>query len=119
MSHESARSDKSIISKDEANKTDMSTSGAAAMDVPITEIPATSPVMSLTTASSEGQERKRNRLAFNKSIEPPSTSAKVDAEKAISTSSKRRRKSWTSLKEIAKSSEHDSRTANLSIPFFL
>ncbi|XP_028760711.1 uncharacterized protein LOC114739484 [Neltuma alba] len=106
-SHESGKPEKRIMNKDEANETNMFVSQAtAATDVPTIHSPAL-----------EGSKRKRNRLGSNKASEPPSMSAKKDAEKTISTSSKRRRKSWTSLNQIAQSSEHHSRIANLSVPF--
>lgn len=114
--HESGKSGKGIMNKDEANETNVLASQAAATAVPTIHGPATSPSTSLTTAL-EGSKRKRNRLGSNKASEPASMSAKKDAEKAISSSSKRKSKSWTSLNEIAQSSEQKSRIANLSIPF--
>lgn len=114
MLRESARLEKDIISKDEDNERDTFASRAAATDVPIIDSPMTPPVGKLTnTTLLEGNKRKRNnRLATKKAIEPASLSAKA-AEKTAG-SSRKRRKSWTSLKEIAQSSER-----NMSIPFFL
>ncbi|XP_054810895.1 uncharacterized protein LOC129312360 [Prosopis cineraria] len=116
LSHESGKSEEEIMNKDEANDTNHSASRVAAIDVATIHGPATPPVPSLTTAL-EGSKRKRNGLGSNKASELASMSAQKDAGKATNTSSKRRRKSWTSLKEIAQSSEHNSSIANLSIPF--
>ncbi|KAF7810287.1 RNase P Rpr2/Rpp21 subunit domain protein [Senna tora] len=101
--HQSSRLEEGIIKKDEANETDMFASRASSMDVPVIDSPATPPSLSLNTGLLGGKKRKG-----------------IDAGKTISTSSKRRRKSWTGLKETAQNSENNnSRVVNLSIPFFL
>ncbi|XP_073131102.1 uncharacterized protein [Henckelia pumila] len=67
-------------------------------------------------------KRKRNRSSAKKATEPAEgNSTAADAEKNRCTSSKRRRKFWTSLKEIAQNAEHDSikRFTNLTIPLFM
>ncbi|KAL5080437.1 hypothetical protein RYX36_008858 [Vicia faba] len=69
----------------------------------------------------EAKKRSRNNSASKNTFETPSMSARVEAVKTQSTASKRRKKSWTSLKEIAQSKERDNsgELANLTIPFFL
>ncbi|KAL3812420.1 hypothetical protein ACJIZ3_013688 [Penstemon smallii] len=88
---------------------------------PETSLPETPlPKNGLTLLDSK--RRKRNRSIAKKVPDPESTSTAVDAEKnTIGASSKRRRKSWTSLKEIAQSSVKDTSKnfANLTIPFLI
>ncbi|XP_073127767.1 uncharacterized protein [Henckelia pumila] len=69
----------------------------------------------------DSNRRKRNRPSAKKAAEPDGNSTAADTEKSRCTSSKRRRKSWTSLKEIAQNAEHDSikRFNNLTIPLFM
>ena len=101
-SHDNGKSEQGIMNKDGANETHMFASQAA--DTNVSTIPRLATPPSLSTAL-EGSKRKRNRLGSNKASEPASMSAKKDAEKATITSSKRRRKSWTSLNEIARRSD--------------
>ncbi|KAG8374954.1 hypothetical protein BUALT_Bualt10G0049200 [Buddleja alternifolia] len=75
---------------------------------PATPLPAT--CLSLL----DSKRRKRSRSVAKKAAEPETD----DAEKSLHESSKRRRKTWTSLKEIA-SSEHGKKLSNLTIPFFI
>ncbi|KAL8531413.1 hypothetical protein ACS0TY_008136 [Phlomoides rotata] len=65
----------------------------------------------------DSKRRKRNR-STKKVVESEPT---AEADKSLHVSSKRRKKSWTSLKEIAESSWNDvgNKTTNLSIPFFI
>ncbi|KAK4276265.1 hypothetical protein QN277_019233 [Acacia crassicarpa] len=114
-SHESGKSGKQVTNKDEANETNVFALQVAAAEVPAKHCPATPPITSVGTAL-DGSKRKRCKMGSNKATEPTSMSVKKDAEKATSTSSKRRRKSWTGLNEIAQSSENNSRIAKLSIP---
>ncbi|PIN15107.1 hypothetical protein CDL12_12257 [Handroanthus impetiginosus] len=75
------------------------------------------PVPSTCLSLLDSKRRKRNRSGAKKVAEPETSATVTDAEK-----SKKRRKSWTSLKEIAESSEHDigkKKLTNLSIPFFI
>ncbi|EEF51185.1 uncharacterized protein LOC8266470 [Ricinus communis] len=69
----------------------------------------------------DAKRRKRNRSGAKRSEESDNTNAAKDGERTGNASSKRKRKSWTSLKEIAESKEHDStqNVANLAIPFFI
>lgn len=63
--------------------------------------------------------KKRRKSGNNNSAESESNSAVTD-DKTVGVSSRRRRTSWTSLKEIAERSEDDNgRMANLTIPFSL
>ncbi|XP_061337307.1 uncharacterized protein LOC133284320 [Gastrolobium bilobum] len=118
ITHGSSKLEKSIISKDEANEIDMFTSRALAKDVALIDSLATPPSTSTTTLL-EGKKRRRNSLTSKKAIEMSGMSAKVEVAKSLSTASKRR-KSWTSLKEIAQSNQHEnSQVVNLTIPFFL
>jgi len=81
--------------------------------------PAT-PLSTVTVTSLlDSKKRKRNRTGSKKK-EPQDGSSMTDAEKAVSTSSKRKKKSWTSLKEIAESQSSNSRKfSNISVPFIL
>ncbi|KAK3005766.1 hypothetical protein RJ639_017578 [Escallonia herrerae] len=110
----SARSEQGT--KVEINRTDKTASPDIGKDDSATKSPET-PLMTLL----EQKKRKRNRSASKKSVESGSSSVPVDTEKAVSTSCKRRRKSWTSLKDIAESSDHgNSRSINnVVIPFFM
>lgn len=63
----------------------------------------------------DAKRRKRNRSGSKKLAE--ARGADVQASPSA-TSSKRRRKSWTSLKEIAESHELDRNITNLKIPLF-
>ncbi|XP_027092305.1 uncharacterized protein [Coffea arabica] len=65
------------------------------------------------------RKRKRTRSGSKKIVESESSSVPVDAKKASIPSSKRKRKSWTSLKDIAECSDQDSSRnfTNLAIPF--
>ncbi|KAH9686381.1 Bromo-adjacent (BAH) domain-containing protein [Citrus sinensis] len=61
--------------------------------------------------------KKRRKSGNNNSAESESNSAVTD-DKTVGVSSRRRRTSWISLKEIAERSEDDNgRMANLTIPF--
>ncbi|KAL5816581.1 hypothetical protein ACOSQ3_024959 [Xanthoceras sorbifolium] len=105
-------------SKDEVTKVDEIALPAIAGDAPASNSPVT-PVRTKITL--EGTKRKRNKSGNKKPAESESNSAMVDAEKTVCASSKRRRNSWTSLKEIAERSEHDNsqNITNLTIPFSL
>ncbi|KAK4842803.1 hypothetical protein QYF36_000310 [Acer negundo] len=105
-------------SKDKVSKLDEVTLPAIAGDAPVSNCPVT-PVRTKLTL--EVTKRKRNKSGTKKPPESESTSAVVDAEKTAGTSTKRRRKSWTSLKEIAERSGHDNsrNITNLTIPFSL
>ncbi|XP_015170306.1 uncharacterized protein [Solanum tuberosum] len=81
--------------------------------------PAT-PLSTVTVTSLlDSKKRKRNRTGSKKK-EPQDGSSMTDAEKTVSTSSKRKKTSWTSLKEIAESQSSNSRKFfNISVPFIL
>ncbi|KAH0648822.1 hypothetical protein KY285_034070 [Solanum tuberosum] len=79
------------------------------------------PLSTITVTSLlDSKKRKRNRTGSKKKVEPrDGSSSMTDAEKTVSTSSKRK-KSWTSLKEIAESQSSNSRKfSNISVPFIL
>ncbi|XP_019445185.1 PREDICTED: uncharacterized protein LOC109348999 [Lupinus angustifolius] len=118
IKHEPSKLENSIISKDEVNETDVLASQVVAKGpTHIDDSSATPSSIGIPTLL-EGNKRKKNSTS-KKAAETPSMSAKV-GDKTVGASSKRRRKSWTSLKEIAQRNEFDkSRVANLTIPFFL
>ncbi|KAK3434349.1 hypothetical protein EUGRSUZ_D01846 [Eucalyptus grandis] len=74
-----------------------------------------SPSTPLTKTLLDGKRQKRSRSGAKRPTQPES----ADAEATAGASSKRRKKSWMSLKEIAESSEHGAsrNIASLKIPF--
>ncbi|KZV31542.1 hypothetical protein F511_07393 [Dorcoceras hygrometricum] len=99
-----------------------------AVAFPITETPSVEPSSPSTPLLTKGlslldaKMRKRNRRSAKQVAEREgSSTAAAAAEKSICKSSKRRRKSWTSLKEIAQNAENDTikKFAILTIPFFM
>lgn len=91
---------------------------AIAEDSPISNSPIT-PLNSKITL--EGKKRRRGKPGTKNSSETESNSAITD-DKTVSASSKRKRRtSWTSLKEIAERRENDDgqNITNLPIPFSL
>ena len=117
--HESSKLEKHVVSKDETGEKDVFASKVVVKDVPNLNGSETPPNKS-TPPLLEGKKRRRNSSTSKSAIETPSMSARVDVTRTQSTSTKRRKKSWTSLKEIAQSKERDnSRVASLAIPFFL
>ncbi|XP_059276201.1 uncharacterized protein LOC132030539 [Lycium ferocissimum] len=109
----------SVSSTDKDNKTDVVVSseivGDDPMASPATPLP-TVPVTSLL----DSKRMKRNRTGSKKKVEPQDGSSTTDAEKTVATSSKRKKKSWRSLKEIAESQSSNSRNfSNISVPFIL
>ncbi|XP_011080956.1 uncharacterized protein LOC105164092 [Sesamum indicum] len=86
-----------------------------------TSSPAT-PLPTTALSLLDSKRRKRTRSGVKKAAAPETISTAADAEKSINASSKRRKKSWTSLKEIAESSEHEiskKKLTNSTIPFFI
>ncbi|KAL3635554.1 hypothetical protein CASFOL_020101 [Castilleja foliolosa] len=86
-----------------------------------TRSPATPlPISGLSLLDSK--MRKRNRSNAKKVAEPKTSLTEADEEKSKQGASKRRRKTWTSLKEIAQSGGIDNskkQLTNLTIPFFI
>ncbi|KAJ1431370.1 RNAse P, Rpr2/Rpp21 subunit [Sesbania bispinosa] len=118
IAHESAKLEEGILSKDVASEIDVFPSQVVAKDIALIDGLATPPSTSATML--EGKKRRRNSSTFMKSVETASMPTKVEVAKTLSTVSKSRRKSWTSLKEIAQNNEHEnSQVTNLTIPFFL
>ncbi|XP_024997060.1 uncharacterized protein LOC112529869 [Cynara cardunculus var. scolymus] len=60
----------------------------------------------------ESKMKKRNRSGAKKT-----TALESVTEKSVNTSNRRRRKSWSSLKEIAESNDNNKRLMNLTVPF--
>jgi hypothetical protein len=116
--HESSKSVKKILGKDEAGKINAFGSEVVAKDATLTNGLQT-PQSTSTPILLEGKKRSRNSSAFKNTFQTPSMSARVEGAKTQSTSSKRRKRSWTSLKEIAQSKHDNSQVASLTIPFFL
>ncbi|XP_059460662.1 uncharacterized protein LOC132189863 [Corylus avellana] len=120
MLQKCASLEKSSRSKDDISKTDEIASPTFAGEIPTTDSPAT-PLVRSGTILLDAKRRKRNRSISKKPAGTESNSTPTDVEKAASTSNKRRKKSWTSLREIADSADHDSspKITNLTIPFCL
>ncbi|KAI8569562.1 hypothetical protein RHMOL_Rhmol02G0288000 [Rhododendron molle] len=116
----SVNSEKSAMSNPEVKRTDEIASPAMTTEDLVTETPAT-PSVSTCTTLLEAKRRKRNRSASKKAAEPESNSAALDAEKSVGTSNKRKKKPWTSLKEIAEHSERGNNRSltHLAIPFLI
>ncbi|KDP25441.1 hypothetical protein JCGZ_20597 [Jatropha curcas] len=112
MPQKSANLEKVTKSKDEIITIDEITLSKTSADSSITNCPATPSVRSGSTLL-DAMRRKRNRSGSKKS---ESNDSAEDGERTVGMSSKRKRKAWTSLKEIA---EHDCTrsVANLTIPF--
>ncbi|KAJ4712067.1 RNAse P, Rpr2/Rpp21 subunit [Melia azedarach] len=113
---------KDTKSKDEVCKVDEIALPAIARESPTCSSPTTPSVKTKITL--EAKKRRRNKLGTKTPAEYESKSAITDTEKTTVVSTKRKRKSWTSLKEIAERSEHDNgqnsqNIANLAIPFSL
>ncbi|KAG5563241.1 hypothetical protein RHGRI_005855 [Rhododendron griersonianum] len=116
----SVNSEKPTMSNPEVKRTDEIASPAMTTVDLVTETPAT-PSVSTCTTLLEAKRRKRNRSASKKAAEPESNSAALDAEKSVGTSNKRKKKPWTSLKEIAEHSERGNNRSlrHLAIPFLI
>ncbi|KAL3498840.1 hypothetical protein ACH5RR_041572 [Cinchona calisaya] len=84
---------------------------------PVNSSPMTPTPMTKVGALLDMNKRKRNRSGSMKTAEPGNNSVPTDAEKASIAPSKRKRKSWTSLKDIAERNEQN--FATLSIPFHI
>ncbi|KAI3877794.1 hypothetical protein MKW98_025365 [Papaver atlanticum] len=86
-------------------------------DVASEKIPTT-PLNKVPVLLLDSKRKKRTR-SHNKQVANESNSPTPDAEKVSTTSNKRRRKSWSSLKELAEANERKNGIANLKIPFCL
>ncbi|TMX03709.1 hypothetical protein EJD97_014757 [Solanum chilense] len=101
-----------------------STTDATVSSELVGDDPMAGPATPLSTVSVtsllDSKKRKRNRTGSKKKGETQDGSSMTDAEKTVSTSSKRKKKSWTSLKEIAESQSNNSKKfSNISVPFIL
>lgn len=120
ISHPAVSSEKGISVKDEVNKNDETALPAISRDTPIAESPTIPDGVRTGTSLLDSKRRKRNRSAAKKPAEPENSSTPLDAEKTASKSNKRRRKTWTSLKELASGNEHCNKNiTNLKIPFLI
>ncbi|GMP76193.1 hypothetical protein CsSME_00032974 [Camellia sinensis var. sinensis] len=118
----SVKLDEGATGNKEVKKVDEIASPAITTDDPVIDSPApATPSVKTGPTLLEGKRRKRNRSGAKKAAESESNSATTVAENSVSAANKRKRKSWTSLKEIAESSEHGNRQnlSNLTIPFFI
>ncbi|KAL2505854.1 RNAse P [Abeliophyllum distichum] len=96
---------------------------AAAVQGPSTSSPAT-PLPRTGISLLESKRRKRSRSCIKKVSQTESSPRDANAENTSSASNKRKRKSWTSLKDIAKdiaesSKNDDTKLTNLTIPIFI
>ncbi|KAI3920147.1 hypothetical protein MKX01_017804 [Papaver californicum] len=86
-------------------------------DVASEKSPAT-PLNKVPMLLLDSKRRKRTR-SHNKQVATESNSTNTDAEKVSRSSNRRRRKSWSSLKELAEANERKNDITNLAIPFRL
>ncbi|KAL1294916.1 hypothetical protein HN51_055761 [Arachis hypogaea] len=111
ITHESSKSGKGIIGEDNTKEADAFASSVTDKDVSVVDSPATPSSVSATTS----KKRKSK-----KTLEASSASVESEASKTQGTASKKRKRSWTSLKKLVQSNDHDnSDDANLKIPFLL
>ncbi|MED6149454.1 hypothetical protein PIB30_062629 [Stylosanthes scabra] len=111
ITNESSKLEKGIICEDNAKEADASASRVADKDVSFVDSPATPSGISSTTS-----KKRKSKTT----LEGSSVSAKTEASKTQGTKSKKRKRTWTSLKEHALSNDCDnSDVANLKIPFVL
>ncbi|XP_058083290.1 uncharacterized protein LOC131231195 [Magnolia sinica] len=89
-------------------------------EITIENSPAT-PFKRVGSALSVEKKWKRCRSGPKKTVGNENSSASMETGKATSGSSKRRRKAWSSLKEIAENNERESarEIGNLTIPFHI
>ncbi|KAK4761553.1 hypothetical protein SAY87_029437 [Trapa incisa] len=93
--------------------------GISEMGSPVVKGVEVSPATPLTKLL-DAKRRKRNRSGSKKPAEAQSADVQASMSAASSkNSSKRKRKYWTSLKEIAESNGRDSNISHLKIPFIL
>ncbi|XP_008238833.1 PREDICTED: uncharacterized protein LOC103337456 [Prunus mume] len=107
--------------EDEVTIVNEMASSAIGGEIPTVDSPETPKVRTGPTLLLGGKRRKRNKSVSKKPAEPENSPNPTDAENTGSMSNKRRRKKWTSLKEIAESSEHKNirNISDLTIPFFV
>lgn len=94
----------------------MEVSNSAAMEGEV--LPLDSPATPLVRTLLDMKKKKRNKSGSKRPMEPDSLSINGNSEASGGASSKKRRKSWTSLKEIAEANEQSRNIDNLKIPFF-
>lgn len=91
---------------------------ATAVEGPSTSSAGT-PLPRLGVSLLESMRRKRSRSSIKKVSQTENSPADANAENSVSASKKRKRKSWTSLKDIVESRKDDAyqKLTNLTIPF--
>ncbi|XVF51486.1 hypothetical protein PTKIN_Ptkin04bG0189000 [Pterospermum kingtungense] len=90
-------------SKDDLGKVDVTSAIAKAAENPMTDGPVTPLEKGRTLL--DGKKRNRNKSGTKRPAESEKNPTTPDVEKTIGASSKRRRKSWMSLREIVEISE--------------
>ena len=109
---------KSTAGEDKVSRSNEITSSTIHEEIPTVDSPATPMVKPVITLL-DSKRKQRNKSASKKRSEPENSPAPADGENSVGTTSKRRRKSWTSLKELAEKSEQKKNISDLSIPFFM
>jgi hypothetical protein len=87
---------KSTAGEDKVSKSNEITFSAIAEEIPSVDSPAT-PMVKPIIILLDSKRKMRNKSASKKRSEPENSPAPVDAEIYVSTTNKRRRKSWTSI----------------------
>ncbi|XP_045817241.1 uncharacterized protein LOC123910203 [Trifolium pratense] len=101
--HESSKLEKHVVSKDKAGEIHGFASKVVVKKDVANLNGMETPPRTSTPNLLEGKKRRRNSSTSKNAIETPSVSARVEVANTQSTVSKRRKKLWTSLKEIAQS----------------
>ncbi|KAL6174702.1 hypothetical protein ACLB2K_051348 [Fragaria x ananassa] len=95
------------------------TSSTTDEEIPTVDSPITHPMVKPVITLLDSKRKKRNNSASKKRHEPEDSPAPADAKNSASTTNKRRRKSWTSLKELADRNQQKKNISDLPIPFFM
>ncbi|QHO11635.1 uncharacterized protein DS421_15g499820 [Arachis hypogaea] len=110
ITNKSSKLEKGIICEDNAKEANASALRVADIDIHFVDGPATP---SSVMPQPQRRENLRRRLKLQAYL-------LKQKHRKLSTTSKKRKRSWTSLKELAQSNYHDnSGVANLEIPFVL
>lgn len=107
----SVKLDETMIGSIEVRQTGESASVAVDPSTPLVKAG-----MTLLEAKSKKRTRPKKKVGNSES-----NITKIEEDKSVGASNRRKRKSWTSLKELAESSENNCcrKLANLSIPFVI
>ncbi|XVF10603.1 hypothetical protein REPUB_Repub07fG0196700 [Reevesia pubescens] len=118
LEKESITSSGEETNKDELSKVDVISSPVIAAENPPTDGPGTPLVRGRTLLAEK--KRNRNKSGSKRPAESENNPSTPDAEKNVCASSKRRRKSWMSLREIVESGkDNNDDSPNSRIPFLL